>query len=290
MDGIGIEGSSGDEDEEGQDGASKDGAKKKKKLGERKASRLFAGSSDEDVDEDERQQGAQDSDEREDEDEEDEDEVFFKIRKPAQKDPTKGLDSSRVGVFDDDALQDWSDEELLESVRGLFVTSDYKDQEAASVGCCGRCRCTETQFLIYPSPPPLLFQPRHQLLEAHEAAMAESEDEELYGDFEDLETGEKFTGPQGASSAAANGSSDGGAVNGTTEGGEGEGEGGADGEGEGEGENTPQKKRAEMTPSERRDLKKRRLKEAVSGGAWPLTIPACACILTPPHRLPATSV
>lgn len=103
------------------------------------------------------------------------DDDLFKPMKPDKKDLTANEDDSCKFVPDsDDEVDDWSDEATRETLRNRFVTGDW----GKSLGQEGKPAAEDG---------------------------VEGSDEEVYGDFEDLETGEKF-GP-GADAAAAQGDS-----------------------------------------------------------------------------------
>ncbi|KAK0608744.1 hypothetical protein LWI29_035324 [Acer saccharum] len=96
------------------------------------------------------------------EDEGSEDDEFFKPKGEGNKKFSEGLDSGNFNTEDCSkfkiygSLKNWKDEEIYESIRDCFVTGDWS--KAAR---------------------------RNQALEAN------SDDDAVYGDFEDLETGEK---------------------------------------------------------------------------------------------------
>ncbi|KAK2641934.1 hypothetical protein Ddye_023697 [Dipteronia dyeriana] len=96
------------------------------------------------------------------EDEGSEDDEFFKPKGEGNKKFNGGLDSGNFNTEDCSkfkiyvSLKNWKDEEIYESIRDRFVTGDWS--KAAS---------------------------RNQAFEAN------SDDDAVYGDFEDLETGEK---------------------------------------------------------------------------------------------------
>uniref|UniRef100_A0A8K9XEP1 Bms1-type G domain-containing protein n=1 Tax=Oncorhynchus mykiss TaxID=8022 RepID=A0A8K9XEP1_ONCMY len=92
--------------------------------------------------------------------EEDEEELggLFRVSRPekGKKHRADGVDCSR---FDPDAARNWDLEEMLDSIRGCFVTGKWEDDQ--------------------------------------DDATLLKEDEELYGDFEDLETGAVHKGKAG---------------------------------------------------------------------------------------------
>ncbi|KAK4855734.1 hypothetical protein QYF36_010327 [Acer negundo] len=96
------------------------------------------------------------------EDEGSEDDEFFKPKGEGNKKFSEGLDSGNFNTEDCSkfkiygSLKNWKDDEIYESIRDRFVTGDWS--RAAR---------------------------RNQALEAN------SDDDSVYGDFEDLETGEK---------------------------------------------------------------------------------------------------
>lgn len=122
--------------------------------------------------------GSENQDDEDDADGSDSDsDDLFKPMKPDKTDLAANEDDSCKFVPNsDDEVDDWSDEETREALRNRFVTGDW----GKSLGQEGK--------------PPA------------EDNGAEGSDEEVYGDFEDLETGEKF-GP-GADAAAKGDSSD----------------------------------------------------------------------------------
>ena len=95
-----------------------------------------------------------DSEESEESEEEnnDEDELFVKV-KPQKRISTDTIDTSKLILLNDD-LEDWSDEETIESLRYRFITGDGNSKTNNGDG----------------------------------------EEDEVYGDFEDLETGEVVKG------------------------------------------------------------------------------------------------
>jgi len=96
---------------------------------------------------------ASDSEEEEDEEEnnDDDDELFVKV-KPKKRISTDTMDTSKLIVLNDE-VEDWSDEETIESLRYRFITGDSNSKNNNG-----------------------------------------EDDEEVYGDFEDLETGEVVKG------------------------------------------------------------------------------------------------
>jgi ribosome biogenesis protein BMS1 len=104
---------------------------------------------------------------------------LFKPIKPQKEDLVANEDDSCKFFPDsDEEVDDWSDEETREGLRNRFVTGDW----GKSLGKEGKPEVDE---------------------EGGDAAAAEGSDDEVYGDFEDLETGEKF-GP--GAEAQSNGS------------------------------------------------------------------------------------
>jgi len=93
-----------------------------------------------------------DSEESEESEEEnnDDDELFVKV-KPQKRVSTDTMDTSKLILLNDD-LEDWSDEETIESLRYRFITGDGNNKNNNGNG--------------------------------------DGEEDEVYGDFEDLETGE----------------------------------------------------------------------------------------------------
>ncbi|KAF8409106.1 hypothetical protein HHK36_005179 [Tetracentron sinense] len=101
------------------------------------------------------------------EDEQSEDDDFFKPKGEGNKKMSEGLDGDNVNAEDCSKfanhakLKNWKDEVLIESIRDRFVTGDWS--KAARRG---------------------------------QASDANSEDDDVgYGEFEDLETGEKYESP-----------------------------------------------------------------------------------------------
>ncbi|ORX85008.1 DUF663-domain-containing protein [Anaeromyces robustus] len=93
--------------------------------------------------------------ESEEEDNGDDDELFVKV-KPQKKVSKDIMDTSKLIVLNDE-LEDWSDEDMIESLRYRFITGDGNNKNNNEGG----------------------------------------DDEEVYGDFEDLETGEVVKGENG---------------------------------------------------------------------------------------------
>ena len=113
----------------------------------------------------------------------DSDDDMFQPIKPKKEDRANNEDDRCKFVPDsDDEVDDWDDEETRENIRNRFVTGDW----GKSLGKEGKPDVTPG--------------------EEGADGEAEGSDDEVYGDFEDLETGEKF-GP-GADAAAAEDESD----------------------------------------------------------------------------------
>ncbi|XP_045606328.2 ribosome biogenesis protein BMS1 homolog [Procambarus clarkii] len=143
---------------------------------------------------------------KEDEKDSDEDEVGGLFKRPAKPKSSTGGPASRAVCDDDDTsryippvLRNWSIEELQNSIRNCFVTGQWSDDKDAET-------------------------------------LLKMDDEDLYGDFEDLETGKKF-----AASENDDDEEDGGKVN-------------------EDADNLPEAKK-EMSAREKLLEKKRRLKE-----------------------------
>jgi len=91
-----------------------------------------------------------------DEKEENDDDDFFKLERKTESDqPKEVIDSSKEG-YEDVVLDEWDDEQVLDSIRNRFITGSLDDDQQAN----------------------------------GDAENAEGDDEEEFGDFEDLETGE----------------------------------------------------------------------------------------------------
>ncbi|BFZ60512.1 Glycoside hydrolase 2 (Mannanase, beta-galactosidase) [Saitoella coloradoensis] len=104
--------------------------------------------------------------EEEDIEQEDEDEDFFKPvgKDEKSKKEEEWVDRTKADVNLDD-LDEWDDEQTLESIRNRFITGSLADQKKDGAETDG------------------------------ETTAVEDEDaDEVYGDFEDMETGEVFTG------------------------------------------------------------------------------------------------
>lgn len=144
--------------------------------------------------------------EGEEDDDEEEEEVggLFKVNRP-QKGKKLRADAVDCSRFEPDASHDWDEEEMLASIKDCFVTGKWEEDK--------------------------------------DAATRLKEDDELYGDFEDLETGEVHRGRD-----QAEGGSDG--------------DGGEDDEDEEEEEEKPQVRMDDDEAAKNKRLeKKRRLKE-----------------------------
>ncbi|XP_068162168.1 ribosome biogenesis protein BMS1 homolog isoform X2 [Antennarius striatus] len=106
------------------------------------------------------------------EEDEEEEELggLFRVSRPQN---SKKLEANAVDCsrFHGDSSHDWESEEMLNSIRDCFVTGKWDDGQ--------------------------------------DAAVLLKEDEELYGDFEDLETGEVHAGQSGLQGSAENSDSDG---------------------------------------------------------------------------------
>ncbi|KAA8527320.1 hypothetical protein F0562_034583 [Nyssa sinensis] len=106
------------------------------------------------------------------EDDESEDDEFFKPKGEGKKKSSEGLDVDNVNSEDCSkfmnlSLRNWKEEEFIESIRDRFVTGDW------SKAAC-----------------------RGQLSEAINDADADADGDAVFGEFEDLETGEKYMSNQ----------------------------------------------------------------------------------------------
>lgn len=90
--------------------------------------------------------------------------LFLRVSKPKSRMSTlssqANMDELDTSRYIPPVLRDWSSSELLESIRDCFMTGEWKDDKNAE-----------------------------SLLKL------DDEDEDIYGDFEDLETGQKFSTP-----------------------------------------------------------------------------------------------
>ncbi|XP_037790016.1 ribosome biogenesis protein BMS1 homolog [Penaeus monodon] len=90
--------------------------------------------------------------------------LFLRVSKPksgmSRRSSQANMDELDTSRYIPPVLRDWSSSELLESIRDCFMTGEWKDDKNAE-----------------------------SLLKL------DDEDEDLYGDFEDLETGQKFSAP-----------------------------------------------------------------------------------------------
>ncbi|XP_062298363.1 ribosome biogenesis protein BMS1 homolog isoform X2 [Scomber scombrus] len=142
-----------------------------------------------------------------DEEDEDEEELggLFRVSRP-QKSKKFQANSLDCSRFDPDASHDWDLEEMMNSIKDCFVTGKWEEGE--------------------------------------DAATLLKEDEELYGDFEDLETGEVHKGQTGQQNQAENSEND-----------------DEDGDDDDEAEETLMKVDDDEVQKKKRIDKKRRLKE-----------------------------
>ncbi|KAL1923885.1 uncharacterized protein VTP21DRAFT_6920 [Calcarisporiella thermophila] len=96
------------------------------------------------------------------------DEEFFEIKRSDQSQISKSdsaIDSNKAALHYED-LDDWDDEEALESIRNRFITGSLDGDEVNGEG-------------------------------NEQSAANEEEEDEVYGDFEDLEAGETGAAPNG---------------------------------------------------------------------------------------------
>ncbi|EGD81272.1 hypothetical protein PTSG_11309 [Salpingoeca rosetta] len=159
---------------------------------------------------------------------------FFTMRSKAKADEVH--DSSR-GAWSTAIDHDWDEEDLIAELKNQFVTGEWHEDDDAQT---------------------LLDKHKQSLEQGDSDGDGDGAEDDEFGDFEDLETGEVHT----SSSAAAAG-------------GEGEmGDADADGEGEGdEGEDEEEQPKSALTSRQKRELKKARMKalfdeeyDRVSGG------------------------